>query len=42
MSKPKIKVFADGADRQAMLSLYESGAVDGFHDAMAAGMSCNY
>ena len=30
MSKPKIKVFGDGADRQGMLSLYESGAVDGF------------
>jgi transaldolase len=30
MSKSKIKVFADGADRQGILGLYESGAVDGF------------
>lgn len=30
MNRPRIKVFADGADVAGMLSLYQSGEVDGF------------
>src|ERR1700726_2399602 len=30
MNKPQIKIFADGADREGMLKLYEAGQVDGF------------
>jgi len=30
MSKPNIKIFADGADVAGMLGLYEAGQVDGF------------
>jgi transaldolase len=30
MNKPQIKIFADGADRAGMLTLYEAGQVDGF------------
>jgi transaldolase len=30
MTKPQIKIFADGADRASILTLYEAGGVDGF------------
>ncbi len=30
MNQPNIKIFADGADRAGMLSLYDTGQIHGF------------